>query len=316
MYHPTTRLLTVLELLQCRDRVTGAELAERLEVDPRSVRRYIALLQDLGIPIEGERGSAGGYRLRPGYKLPPLLFSAEEGVALTLGLLGLRRSGLDVGAAAVEGALAKVARVLPDAARGRVRSLQTALSLEREIGGAAVDGATVATLSEAAEHGLRVTIRYRSGEGEETGREIDPYGVVSLGRHWYVVGYCHLRADRRVFRLDRIAAVSMSNGVCSPPLDIDCAEYVRQSIAATGRWAIEVLLHLPIVEARRRLTRIHADLEAHAEGTMMRGRVDDLEALARYLAGLGCGFGVQGPPELRAALRELAAEIAGAAGEG
>ena len=212
MYHPTTRLLTVLELLQCRDLVTGAELAERLEVDPRSVRRYIAMLQDLGIPIEGARGSAGGYRLRPGYKLPPLLFSAEEGVALTLGLLGLRRSGLDVDASAVEGALAKVARVLPDAARGRVRALQTALSLEEGMGGAAVDGATVATLSEAAEHRRRVAIRYRSGGGEETGREIDPYGVVSLGRHWYVVGYCHLRADRRVFRLDRIGAVALGSG--------------------------------------------------------------------------------------------------------
>jgi len=231
------------------DRVTGAELATRLEVDPRSVRRYIAMLKDLGIPIDGERGSAGGYRLRPGYKLPPLLFSADEGVALTLGLLGLRRSGLAVDAAAVEGALAKVARVLPDAARGRVRALQTALSLEAEIETAAVEGATVATLSEAAEHGRRVTIRYRSGAGEETGLEIDPHGVVALGRHWYVVGYCHLRADRRVFRLDRIAAVIVGSGVFSPPLDIDCAEYVRQGIAATGRWTVEVLVHLPIAEA-------------------------------------------------------------------
>jgi len=313
MYHPTTRLLVVLELLQSRDRVTGAELARRLEVDPRSVRRYVALLQDLGIPIDGARGSAGGYRLRAGYKLPPLLFTTEEAVALTLGLLDLRRSGLEAPAAAVEGALAKVARVLPDAARGQVRALQIALSLDGDVARPAVDSATVAALSEAAERGQRVTLRYRSGGAENTEREVDPYGVVSLGQHWYMVGYCHLRADLRVFRLDRIGAIGASAVAFSPPLDIDCAEYVRRSIAATGRWSIEVLLRLPLTEARRRVTRIHADLERHPDGAIVRGRVDDLDALARYLVGLRCAFAVNRPLELKEALRRLATEIVRAA---
>jgi len=316
MYHPTTRLLAVLEMLQSRDRVTGAELARRLEVDPRSVRRYVALLQDLGIPVDGARGAAGGYRLRPGYKLPPLLFTAEEAVALTLGLLGLRRSGVEVAATAAEGALAKVARVLPDAARGRVRALQTALSLDREVDRPAVDSALVAALSEAAEQGRRIALRYRSSDGLETERELDPYGVVSLGQYWYVVGYCHLRAAPRVFRLDRIEAIVPREATFSPPVDIDCAEYVRRRIAATGHWPIEVALRLPPAEARRRITRIHVDLEPHPDGVIVRGRVDDLDALARFLIGLGCAFRVRQPAELREALRRLAAEIAHMADEG
>src|SRR6185436_3607642 len=113
MYHPTTRLLTILELLQAHPSFSGAALARRLEVEPRSVRRYIQMLQDMGMPVEGSRGPGGGYRLRPGFKLPPLLFTEEEATALVLGLLGT--SWLEIGhsAVAIEGALAKVYRVLP-----------------------------------------------------------------------------------------------------------------------------------------------------------------------------------------------------------
>ena len=98
MYHPTTRVLTVLELLQARGRLTGRELAERLEVDLRTVRRYVTMLQDLGIPVEAERGRHGGYRLRPGFRLPPLLFTDDEALAIMLGLLAARRLGLSDGA--------------------------------------------------------------------------------------------------------------------------------------------------------------------------------------------------------------------------
>src|SRR3954454_14144537 len=113
MYHPTTRLLTVLELLQTYPRLSGPELAARLEVDVRTVRRYIMMLQDLGIPVEGEIGRYGGYALRPGYKLPPLMFTEDEVVALTVGLLMARQVGLGTNSTAVAGALAKLERVLP-----------------------------------------------------------------------------------------------------------------------------------------------------------------------------------------------------------
>src|SRR2546430_539200 len=122
MYQPTTRLLTVLELLQARPSLSGAELARRLEVDGRTVRRYVMMLQDVGIPVEATHGRNGGYRLRPGFKLPPLLFTEEEALAVTLGLLAAHKLGLAVAAPAVEGALAKGGRALPTAFRGRVHA--------------------------------------------------------------------------------------------------------------------------------------------------------------------------------------------------
>src|SRR3954451_11840021 len=103
MYHPTTRVLTVLELLQSRSRMSGAELAERLEVDRRTVRRYVTRLRDLGVPVESEPGRYGGYRLRPGYKLPPMMFTEDEALALVFGLLLSRRVAFG-DASAIEGA--------------------------------------------------------------------------------------------------------------------------------------------------------------------------------------------------------------------
>ncbi len=126
MYHPTTRVLTVLELLQSHRQMSGPKLAERLEVDVRSVRRYILMLQELGIPIEGERGRYGTYRLQRGFKMPPLMFT-EEARALTLGLLAAKRVGIAMTTPAVEGALAKIDHVLPEAVRERVQALQETL---------------------------------------------------------------------------------------------------------------------------------------------------------------------------------------------
>src|SRR5215470_2631904 len=123
MYHPTSRVLTVLELLQARPSITGPELAARLEMDVRTVRRYITHLQDVGIPIEANIGRYGGYRLRPGFKLPPLLFTEEEAVAIMLGLLTSPSLEIEQSSVAVEGALAKVSRVLPLRVRERLQSI-------------------------------------------------------------------------------------------------------------------------------------------------------------------------------------------------
>src|ERR1700738_1241768 len=113
MYHPTSRVLTVLELLQSRPSITGPELAARLEMDVRTVRRYIAHLQDVGIPIEANIGRLGGYRLRPGFKLPPLIFTEAEATAIMLSLLASEWLQIEHSSQAIEGALAKVSRVLP-----------------------------------------------------------------------------------------------------------------------------------------------------------------------------------------------------------
>ena len=200
-----------------------------------------------------------------------------------------------------------------------MRALRAALSVEDQppgspVAGETVAGEVVAALADAAEHGRRLGLRYRSPSGEDTERDVDPYGVVWLGRRWYLVALCHLRADLRTFRLDRICGLEPRAATFVPPLDVDCAEHVRRSIAAAGLWPVEVLLGMPLAEVRRRLPRIHAELEAHPEGVVVRVRVDDLDALARSLVGLGCPFKVHRPPELRAALRRLAAAIAQSAG--
>lgn len=130
IYSPVTRLLTLLDLLQSRPGVTAAHLAERLEVEARSVRRYITMLQDIGIPVEAVRGRYGGYRLRPGFKLPPLMWSEEEAVAVTLGLQAMRQLGLSQTIPTVEQALAKVERVLPQSLREQVQAVQKAVRLD------------------------------------------------------------------------------------------------------------------------------------------------------------------------------------------
>src|SRR5436305_11186104 len=128
MYSPTTRLLTILELLQSYKHMSGAEIARRLEVDGRTVRRYIVMLQDMGIPVEAERGPYGAYQLQRGYKLPPLMFNDAEAVALTLGLLAIREFHFPVDVAAVEGALAKTGRVMPERLYNQARGLQEAIT--------------------------------------------------------------------------------------------------------------------------------------------------------------------------------------------
>ena len=135
MQTPTGRLLELLELLQERPLTTGREIAARLEIDARTVRRYIEALQGLGIPVEGQRGVGGGYRVRPGFRLPPLMLSGDEAVVVVLGLLAARRQGLESSEGSVEGALAKLHRVLPDPLRRKVEALETTLGFtaaERE----------------------------------------------------------------------------------------------------------------------------------------------------------------------------------------
>jgi predicted DNA-binding transcriptional regulator YafY len=189
MYHPTTRVLTVLELLQAHVRLTGAEIARRLEVNIRTARHYIELLQDLGIPIEAERGRYGAYRLRPGYKLPPLFFTEDEAFALTLGLVVSRHLDLTATVPAVEGTLAKIERVLPEQVRTRLQALEQTLVLDIGIPRGTPSSSTVLVLSTAVKNGRRVRLRYQSGQAAETERVFDPYGVVYRRGYWYVFDY-------------------------------------------------------------------------------------------------------------------------------
>ncbi len=315
MYFPTTRVLTVLELLQSRQHMSGPELARRLEVDTRTVRRYITMLQDLGIPVEAERGRHGSYRLRPGFKLPPLMFTDEEALALTLGLLVSRKMGLTGTAPAVEGALAKIERVLPVALSEHVRALQETLVFDFTPATTTPASDIIGTLSLAAQQGKQVWMCYQSWNGEQTERLLDPYGLVYRSGFWYAVGYCHLRAELRLFRLDRVLETEIRNESFIRPLDFDCLAYVVQSLPRTpNAWLVDVLLETTLEEAQKIVPPALATLEQASHGVTLRCYVSNLDWIAYVLVGLRCSFVVRQPPELRDAMRRLAAEIIEKAG--
>ncbi|HEV2653748.1 MAG TPA: YafY family protein, partial [Ktedonobacteraceae bacterium] len=295
MYFPATRVLTVLELLQSRQRISGPELATRLEVDTRTVRRYITMLQDLGVPVEAERGRYGSYRLRPGFKLPPLMFTDDEALALTLGLLAGRKMGLTVAAPAVEGALAKIERVLPATLRARVQAVQETLVFDVTASTTIPENAVVVTLCAAAQQEKRVEMCYRNwNSSEETRREVDPYGLVYRSGLWYMVGYCHLRADLRTFRLDRIVSTEMRAESFTRPPDFDCLAHVLQSLPKTpGTWYVDVLLETTLEHARRVVPPALALLEEDERGVSFRCYAQDLDWIAYVLLGLDCSLVVR-----------------------
>ncbi len=314
MYHPTTRVLTVLELLQSYGRMTGADLARRLEVDIRTARRYIVMLQDLGVPIEAERGRYGAYVLRAGTKLPPLMFSEEEAVAVTLGLLAARRLGWAAGTPAIEGTLAKVQRVLPAELQDRVAGVATSLAVDLPGGDAPPPGAIMGTLSAAVYNRRRVWMQYGSAHGEETERTVDVYGVVYHEGHWYATGYCHLRGARRLLRVDRIRAVSRRPERFTPPPDFDAVADVAQALAhKPGDWEVEVVLGVSLAEAQQRVAAAMATLEAVPRGVLLRCATSDLPWMARYLAGLNVPMVIRAPQELRTELLAYAEALAATA---
>jgi predicted DNA-binding transcriptional regulator YafY len=316
MYHPTTRVLTVLELLQSRARITGPELAERLEVDGRTVRRYIGMLQELGIPVESLRGRYGAYRLRPGYKLPPMMFAEDEALALVLGLLAARRMGVTQAAPATDGALAKILRVLPLALRERVRAVESSLVMAAEPPEPpAAEGSLIILLSAASRQNRRVWLRHRAYTGEESERLVDPYELVYRAGRWYLAGYCHLRQDIRTFRLDRILRAELRDETFERPANFDGLAQVERSIAQTpGPVRVEALLQMTLAEAQDRVPASLATLEETPQGILLRCQMQDLTWIAPFLAGLGCPFTVIQPDALRDELRTLAERALRAAG--
>ena len=308
MYHPTTRVLTILELLQSRGRMGGPELAARLEVDLRTVRRYIAMLQDMGIPVETTRGPGGGYRLRPGFKLPPLVFTDDEALAITFSLMMARRQGGLADAPALEGVLAKIERVLPEALRSRVQAVQSSVAFVSEPPAGQPPSEQVLLFSTAVQQQRRVRVRYRSGR-EDSERSVDPYGVVMHWDLWYVVGWCHLRRAVRVFRLDRILETELEDEHFERPTDFNSLEVVLDALAkAPGGWSVEVLLETTLEDAKRLIPPEVAMLEEARGGVLLRAHTKQLEWLARHMLTWERSFIIRHPQELREALRTVAAE--------
>ena len=310
MYHPTTRVLAVLTLLRVYKRMTGAELAERLEVNMRTLRRYITMLQDLGAPIVAERGRNGAYKLESDFKLPALSLTHDEAVALTLGLISARQLGLTESREAMESVRSKLEEGLtPDLAQS-VRGLSETIALNTNDGSANLPTGVMLTMSRAAQLQRRVHLRYRSGQASDSERDLDPYGLAQYLGKWYVVGFCHLRHDLRSFRLDRVVEVVLTEITFKHPPQFDAQAYVIEAIASLPRrFSYDVLLKTDMMTARREVLDWFGVLEPHEQGVLLRGSADDIDWVARHLAKLSFDFVVHEPPELREALRKRAAEL-------
>jgi len=235
MYDPSMRVLTVLELLQSRGNVSGRELAARLEVSQRTVQRYITRLQDLGAPVESTRGPGGAYRLKPGFRLPPLMFGTTEAFAIALGLEALSYLGLANVAPAADGAKDKLNRVLPSEARARVDAVRNALVLERPRSGVETDLALLITLAASVHDARAIQIRYRKEDGSETARGVRPYGLMRHEGRWFLAGFCLLRDDLRLFRVDRIQTARETGEPFDKPAEFDMAAFLYDRIALGHR---------------------------------------------------------------------------------
>jgi predicted DNA-binding transcriptional regulator YafY len=316
------RLLQLLSLLQTPREWPGSELAERLAVSARTIRRDVDRLRELGYPVEATMGAAGGYRLVAGSAMPPLLLDDEEAVAIAVGL----RTAAGQAVAGIEEAsvraLTKLEQVLPSRLRYRVGALGGAtvpLVLPPALSAAApVNPEHLTVLGAAATNRERVRFGYRTHDGIETRRHVDPHRLVASGRRWYLVAYDNDRDDWRIFRVDRISSpVPTGARVVARELPAaDAASYVREtmfSLAPTYRAVATI--RLPLDQVAGRFGDGPGDLEAIDEHSCrLHSHTDTLEWIALRLVLLGCDFEVHEPPELVEYLRMLGARITRAAG--
>jgi predicted DNA-binding transcriptional regulator YafY len=243
-----------------------------------------------------------------------MMFNQQDALALALGLILARRLGLGVEREAVEGAAAKLERVLPATIGSQLQALQSVLILDLPVTRTDPATETIVVLGTAVAQQRTVQLDYQAWDKQRTVRLVDPYGLVYRAGFWYLPGFCHLRQAVRTFRLDRIGGVKLLENDFERPQNFDPLSYVNQALATTpGIWRIDVLLHTTLADAERQIPAVLGTLTPEADGIALKCYVQDLEWFAYYLAGLECLLCVREPAELRTALKTLAARVAGLA---
>jgi predicted DNA-binding transcriptional regulator YafY len=306
----TERVLTLLGLLQQRQVWTGPELADRLGVTPRTVRRDVERLRALGYPVHASQGVGGGYQLGPGQNLPPLLLDDEEAIATTVALLAGAVTG--AGDAALR-ALTKLDQVLPIRLRHDVRALSAAVE---SFGGgrAPVDPDVLTTLARACRDEVEAGFDYPSGN-EVRRRRVEPYRLVVSDRRWYLLAYDLDRADWRSFRVDRMTEVSARTWRFRPRPAPDAAAYVQESVASrVYRHQARFLVHAPAETVRAQIPASAAVVRQRGnERCEVRSGAGSLDFVLMHMLLLGHDFEVLDPPELAGRCRVLAARLLAAA---
>jgi predicted DNA-binding transcriptional regulator YafY len=303
-----------------------AELADRLDVDERTVRRYVDHLLDLDVPVESVRGRYGGYRLASGYRMPPLMLSDDEALAVLLGLAAGRRTGLATATdAASETAAAKIRRVLPGRLARRLDAVLDSVAFTAPPGQTpAPDTGVLLSIADAVRHHRPISIRYTAADGRRSERTLHPYGLVSHSGRWYVTGLDPGIDEDRTFRLDRIADTRTLSGSFQPPAGFDPAQHVLSGLATTP-YRHEVVLSIQgtIEQIRARLPASVATVtelpsaggaNPQPEGWFrVRLHAERLDWLPPLLASLDRPFAVERPDELRDLVAALAGRLAASA---
>jgi predicted DNA-binding transcriptional regulator YafY len=309
MLETSARLLRLLSLLQAKPNWTGRELAERLEVTTRTIRKDVERLRRLGYPVHATPGVAGGYRLGAGAQLPPLLLDDEEAVAVAVGLRTVAGRGVSGTEETSVRALAKLEQVLPSRLRRRVNTLR-AYTVPFDSWGPTVDAETLTAIAGACRDLVRLRFAYRSHDGTTTRRLVEPHRLVHTGRRWYLAAWDCEREDWRSFRVDRIEPRLTTDRRFEPrePPHGDAAAYVARSISSQrDRYQATVVLHAPLDAVAHRVPHAVGTLEAIDDHScLLRTGADWLGGLAVYVADIGVDFTVVDPPEFAERVRQLA----------
>ena len=304
--NPTARALLVLEVLQDSPGISAEQLARRLGVSDRAVRRYARLLRDAGVPIESTSGRYGGYRLGRGARLPPLRFSAAEALGLVMAVLDGHHDASDP-TDPVGSALGKLMRALPEPIAAQAEAVRRTTAPAPDRAAARPDPGITTALVQACSSHRQVRLAYRSEAGAEWVMEVDPWAVVVRHGRWYLLCRSRTADARRAYRIDRIRDVQVLDDIFSPPADLaDPVAVLEEHLAVGWEYDVEVVIDAPAESLARHLPRTVGRLESLDAGTTrLVGSTSNLTRYAEQLATIPASFQIVRCPELRDAVRAL-----------
>ena len=306
---PTARALRALEILQARPGATADELAERLGVTERAARRYVGILREAGIPVESSRGPYGGYRLGRGTRLPPVVFTEAEALALAMAVLDSPPPPAEV-EDLVGPALGKVIRALPERVGRQAAALREHASAAPDRNSARPDPATTSALVAAVATRRRVLVTYQGGSGNTWEAEVDPWAVVVRHGRWYLLCFSH-RADAiRTYRVDRVRAVQQTAHGFELPAGLDPVASLEENLASGWDFPVRIVFDAPLAEVAPWTMPPMGRLEALGDGCVLVGSTSNPAMYAQeWLARVPFAYRVEGGQELRAAVATLTSRL-------